>query len=158
MNPQDPLAGLHVLREPALVGWWPLAPGWWMLLALALLCLAGVSYWLVNRYRSNAYRRHALTRLQELHARHETDANTGRYLAEVNKLLKSVALAAYPRHQVASRHGEDWLAFLNGSLGTDDHFGEAFAEAAYRPDPAGLDPAPVYRSAQRWIRGHRATS
>ena len=32
MNPQDPLAALHPLRTPEPIGWWPLAPGWWVLL------------------------------------------------------------------------------------------------------------------------------
>ena len=71
MNPQDPLANLHPLREPELIGWWPLAPGWWILIVIALLCLGALIYLLIRRSRRNAYRRLALSQLQNLHAKYE---------------------------------------------------------------------------------------
>ena len=67
MNPQDPLADLHPLRQPELIGWWPPALGWWLLLLAVILCVASLVYVLLWRYRRNAYRRRALIQLQSLH-------------------------------------------------------------------------------------------
>ena len=66
MNPQDPLAALHPLREPLPIGWWPPAPGWWLLAGLALAALLLLAWHALRRYRANAYRRQALFRLTEL--------------------------------------------------------------------------------------------
>jgi len=66
MNPQDPLANLNPLRQPELISWWPLAPGWWLLLAIVLLGLSALVYFLIRRHRDNAYRRRALQQLQRL--------------------------------------------------------------------------------------------
>ena len=64
MNPQDPLAALHPLRTPEPIGWWPLAPGWWVLL-VAVVLLAALAVYLARRhYRRNAYRRVAMLQLQ----------------------------------------------------------------------------------------------
>ena len=39
MDPEQiPLRDLHL---PEAIGWWPLAPGWWILIAIALVGLAG---------------------------------------------------------------------------------------------------------------------
>ena len=61
MDPEQiPLRDLH-LPEP--VGWWPLAWGWWILIALAL---AGIAYLLLRawrQWRANRPRRIALQQL-----------------------------------------------------------------------------------------------
>ena len=49
----DPLAELRDIHLPEAVGYWPLAPGWWLLLVSALV-LAGLIVWTVRRYRRNA--------------------------------------------------------------------------------------------------------
>jgi hypothetical protein len=154
VNPQDPLANLHPLREPAFIGWWPLAPGWWLLLALALICLATVVYFLVRRYRARAYRRRALAQLQQLQQAYQGDGDASTYIGRANALLKTVALISYPRRQVAASNGEEWLAFLNGSMKSSEQFESAFVTAAYQKDCPELNMAQVHRVARSWIKQH----
>jgi len=40
MNP-DPLAPLRPLHLPDQIGWWPPAPGWWLLAGVAAVVLGG---------------------------------------------------------------------------------------------------------------------
>ena len=58
------LENLHDIVEPARISlWWPLAPGWWVVLTV-ILCLALIVVWRWFRnYRRNAYRRYGLREL-----------------------------------------------------------------------------------------------
>lgn len=154
MNPADPLAQLHPLREPAAIEWWPLAPGWWLLLVLALLTAAGLCAWLWRRYRRNRYRALGLAALRAIEDEFQRDGDAVALAAAINTLLKTVALKAYPREDVASLHGAAWADFLNNTAGESLHFDAAMASAHYR---AGETPDAAALSAQaaRWIRRHR---
>jgi len=161
MNPQDPLAQLHPLREPQLIGWWPLAPGWWLLLALLLVVLAATAYWLWRRYQKRAYRRQAERQLDALRLAYQNDNDSAAFVANVNRLLKATALVVYPRRTVAAASGEQWLALLNDTLadsGTDKTFTPEFAEAGYRPGPPATDPEQLHQLALAWIRHHKVAA
>lgn len=155
MNPQDPLAALKPLREPGAIDWWPPAPGWWILAALTVLLIAATAYALYKYWHRNAYRRQALQQLTALQAQHTATGNDARYATELNALLKSTALVAYPRKDVAAQHGEQWRQFLNQGLAPDDQFQSEFFAAAYVSETLSLDKARLQRSAQRWIKKHR---
>ena len=108
-----PLRDLH-LPEP--VGWWPLAPGWWALIAVAAVGLV----WLLLKYRQqrrrSAARRYALKQLKvyaDAYAKHRNAVMLGSQLSE---LLRRTMLAYAPRDEVAGLVGEDWLAFLDRNL------------------------------------------
>jgi hypothetical protein len=161
MNPQDPLAQLHPLREPQLIGWWPLAPGWWLLLALLLLVLAVTAYWLWRRYQKRAYRRQAERQLAALLSAYKDGDDRTAFVASVNRLLKATALVAYPRRTVAAASGEQWLALLTDTLahsGAGETFTPEFADAGYRPGPPATDPEQLHRLALAWIRHHKVAA
>jgi len=156
MNPADPLQQLHPLREPAAVGWWPPAPGWWLLGALSVLALVGACWLAYSRYRRNAYRRQGLAALQALENQHRTRADTGALLTEINALLKSIALKAWPRRDIAALSGRQWLQFLNSTAPPGPRFEAADVTAQYREDPGEVDRDRVCRAAYHWIRRHEA--
>ena len=85
MNPEMMLSQLAPLREPAAISWWPLAPGWWIVLALSVALLLGLVLWLRKRRLRTAYRRIALATLDELRSREAGQD-------ELNWLLKAAAL------------------------------------------------------------------
>jgi len=153
VNPQDPLAQLHPLREPALIGWWPPAPGWWVLLALALLSLAGLAWALLRRYRAGAYRRRALRQLEAIRRDFQGGGSSAECVARTNALLKSVALRAYPRPEVAPASGRAWLDFLNHSAARKPEFEEAFLHAPYEVN-AAIDHQRLHEAAAHWIQCH----
>ena len=157
MNPQDPLANLHPLRQPEAIGWLPLAPGWWALLALGIALLLVVVYYLWRRHRATAYRRDALAQLSALQSQHQQDQDLRRYLDQLNALLKSVALRAYPRRDVAALSGEQWLEFLNSSFSNSEPFTLELVTAGYQSKPPAIDTEQSYRIARDWIRRHRVS-
>jgi transposase len=157
LNPQDPLAQLRPLREPAIIDWWPPAPGWWLLAIVALLTVTAIVYFLRRYWRRNAYRRQALKQLATLQQQHASLENDTQYATELNALLKSTALAAYPSKDVAAKHGEQWRQFLNQELPSAEQFQAAFFDAAYASESPSLDRAQLQRCAERWIKKHRVT-
>lgn len=156
MNPQDPLAALHPLREPLPVDWWPPAPGWWILLGLLALSLVILGWILLRRHRARAYRRQALTQLESLRTQYQHTQDANAYLGAANALLKSAALMAYPRRDVAASSGSRWLAFLNDGVAPADQFPEEFVNGAYRKSGMAIDVEQMHSTAARWIKYHEA--
>ncbi len=144
MNPaQLPLRDLH-LPDP--VGWWPLAPGWWMLLALAAL---GVAY-LLRKYAAlrakGAARRHALRELQRQVAEYAQHGNAVKLAAGMSELVRRTMLAYAPRDDVAGLTGEAWLEWLDRDLDRA-HFrdgdGRPLIEWPYRDPETRIDRSDV---------------
>ncbi len=131
------LADLHDIVLPPAPPLWPPAPGVWVLLGLTLVL--GFSAWrhYRSRRRRNAYRRAGLAALE--------GARTAR---DVSVVLKRVALAAWPREQVASLYGRDWIGFLNAHCR-----GCGFAEQDWQAPEEPADPA-LRDKAARWIAHH----
>ncbi len=147
MNPD--LSQLRDIHLPAAVPWWPPAPGWWGLLALALIA-ASVAYAVYARRRHNRWRGGALTALARL--RNETPE---RLLRELSVLLRRVAVSRYPRQDVAALTGEAWLAFLDRTLGEGMAFrsgvGQVLRSGPYAHH-AEVDAAALIDLCERWIK------
>ena len=64
MDPEQiPLRDLHL---PEVVSWWPLAPGWWVLIALAAVALIYLLRLYLRTRARGAARRHAMRQLDVL--------------------------------------------------------------------------------------------
>ncbi|KHD07972.1 hypothetical protein PN36_32500 [Candidatus Thiomargarita nelsonii] len=132
MQQQLPLRDIHLPESISFL--WPLAPGWWLLLAL-LLFLILVSIWLHRLRKRNAAKRIALRKLKKLE---KADAPK-KLVQEISTLLRRFYITKYPRKEVASLTGEDWLAFLDNQLGEQSFTageGRCLIDAPYRPDVA----------------------
>jgi Ca-activated chloride channel family protein len=136
---------LEDVPEPPPIPLTPQTPGWIVLSVVVFGVLVLLVRWIVRRHRAETYRRAALRALDD----------AGDDPAAVGTILRRTALAAFPRAEVASLSGVDWLAFLDRSFpgtGFAKGAGEVFAVAPFRPCPA--DPGAA-KLARDWIRGHR---
>ena len=125
-----------VLPDPP--PFWPPAPGMWVLVAMVMsVVLVAFFLWRTSRKR-NAYRRAGLALLGGVSTEHD-----------VSVVLKRVALVVFPREQVASLHGKEWVAFLNRTC-SRSHFLE-LATTDLNSEP-GQD---LIGLAGTWIRHHR---
>lgn len=108
-----PLRDLH-LPDP--VGWWPLAPGWWGVIAILVLVLGYVFRRVYRRWQINAPRRYAMRELARYEADylvHRDPVALGKQLSE---LLRRGMLAYAPREEMAGLTGNEWLAWLDRGM------------------------------------------
>ena len=113
MPKSQELAQLHDIHLPEAIGWWPLAPGWYVLTLLLIILLVTVIFLMSRYYLNGRARRQALRLLMTYQQSYPKQANSQLSAARVSELLKRVALVYFPREQVASLQGESWLTFLN---------------------------------------------
>ena len=156
--PQDPLAQLRDIHLPQAVSWWPLAPGWWLLMLLLLAGLAIVARCLWLRRQRNAYRRSGEQELEQLFASWQNSKETRAFLQQLNALLKRVALYSFPRADVAAMNGARWTRFLDqhSADGADTAFsGGPLEYGPYAATVDGIDVEAVHHSSLRWLREHQ---
>lgn len=143
MSPLDQLRDIHL---PAPVSIWPLAPGWWLLLALAagLAVAAGFGwrYWVRHR----RYRRHALRQLAQLEQQTLSDRE---YLDLLALLVKHTALCHDPA--AASLAGWQWQQQLQTAMPADA--ARLIAVDRYQPQQT-IDRAQLGDAVRQWIRSH----
>jgi hypothetical protein len=131
----DPLATLRGYHLPEPVGWWPPAPGWWLVALLLCGVLAGLVLWGVRRRRRMAAARSARAELAALRQAVDRDGDAHAFACGLSRLLRRFALARFPRRGVAGLTGEQWLSFLDvhGGAGRfSRHPGRLLIEAPYR--------------------------
>lgn len=150
---------LHDIIEPAAAGWWPLAPGGQIVLALAALILVIVLLRAFIRWQHNSYRREALKELKHLLTAYDNSTHSRESLVAMAALLKRTALTAFPREQVAGYTGAAWFAFLDRSGGTQFNAGlGAELEHANYISNDSLEDAQVHELAaavKQWIKHHK---
>ena len=110
---QLPLRDLHL---PEAIGWWPPAPGWWVLFALALAALGWLLLRLIRKRRFDAARRYAMRELANVESAYLAHRNVVTLARQVSQLLRRGMLAYAPRREVAGLTGEDWLRWLDRDL------------------------------------------
>ncbi|MDA8745114.1 DUF4381 domain-containing protein [Rubripirellula amarantea] len=150
------LSALEDIIAPDPVGWFPLAMGWWFVIALGAIWLAyGFIVWVIE-YRHNSYRREGVKLIKKL--RDEPSLEVG--LRRIDEVLKRVAMVSYSRERVASLWGTDWVAFLRSSVQEfrlSDSNAKIMAAANYQKvaDTFGReDYLATLQAASAWIREH----
>jgi len=153
----DPLAALRDIHLPDPVSMWPPALGWWLVAAVAVAACVALFLWLRARRRSP--RVAALAELDRLANAWREQRDVASLALGLSAQQRRVALASFPREEVAALHGADRLAFLERAAkgGFPREVGEALESALYRRPDEGVgsgDEAEVTRwlgAVRRWI-------
>jgi hypothetical protein len=88
--------------------------GWKMVFFILFLTILFIAYKYYLKYKRNAYRREAITKIQVL-IENET-ASASSFISQIMFILKQTALETYDRKTVASLEGKTWLTFLDKTL------------------------------------------
>ena len=162
----NPLDQLQPLIAPEAIGFWPPAPGWWLL--LLLIPALGWGIWRLrtllpvkaSKSRSeqplDPVRVAALAELASLPKPYD-GAPAGAWLQQINGLLKRLCRNHYPHSQSHTLNGRKWLAFLDNrcpAAGLTRWM--ILVEGAYKPE-CKLDDKAISGLTQAvdiWIRNH----
>ena len=138
---------LHDLVLPPAVPWWPLAPGWYAVIALALVAAAWMTLSVWRRWQANAYRREAMRELASLQS-----------AEAIAELLRRTALAIAPRPEIAQRTGSAWLDWLvaQSPEPMPDTVRVQLTAGVYGPPAAGEGIDTLRDYAARWIALHQS--
>lgn len=147
----DPLSQLRDIHLPEPGGFWPPAPGWWLLALIAIIAVAVLVAWLIQRHQRNRWLRSARQELAQLADQSTRDNH---WYRELNSLLKRCARHRYPERRPDALSGEAWQAFLleTGEL-SSDHLNvlKAMSEAVWQPRP-DCDGDAALSLARTWLR------
>ena len=113
------LDNLHDIIVPDAPGFFPPAPGWYILLLLFLALLFHLTLQAYKRYKAEAYRREALQEITTY-----SEPNRENVLALLS-LAKRTGITAYGREKIASLSDDAWWDFV------EEH-SEATINAAFR--------------------------
>lgn len=152
---QQLLDRLKDIHAPEPVGFWPPAPGWWVLFVLALGAVVGLVLWLWRRHQNNRYRREAIRELAAM-----PFEQTPEFVARISELLKRTAISAYPdwRHFIGQLFGERWPDFLKAtceSPGIGVESAKALAGGHYQ-QTLDTDVSRLKADALHWVKTHKS--
>ncbi len=125
------LRDIHLPASPDI---WPPAPGWWILATLLLFLCGWALFNYLRRQRCQREQQAVLANLTPIEKK-LLNKPDNKALAELNVLLRQLALMHYPRTRIASLNGKQWLQFLD-QAGQTHQFtqgvGQILADAPYR--------------------------
>jgi hypothetical protein len=130
------LTQLKDIHQPAPISWWPPAPGWLILMIIALGVICYAAYYAWYLWQLHRRRRLALQEIQRLRTWFLKHGDKQHVASHLSILMRKILLAKYPRKQVAGLHGDAWLAFLDHALSTNQFTqgdGRLLIDAPYAP-------------------------
>ncbi|WP_309043081.1 DUF4381 domain-containing protein [Marinobacter sediminicola] len=155
MTPEDPLSQLRDIHLPITGGFWPPAPGWWILGVLLLLAVAALIWAAIRRHRRNRWLRLAKAELAILE---RSAVKEPQWFTELNALLKRVARARYPDENPEAQTGEQWAECLIRHLpeGRIAHrpVVDALINSTWQPEPT-TEPAQALAFARIWLEAQK---
>lgn len=144
------LRDIHTASEP---GWWPPAPGWWLLALLIAVLLAFALRQGYQRWRVARRRGRLLAALEQIGQEIDPAVDPHEYLARMNKLFRVIALRAFPGTACVRLQGADWVHFLQSLMPESAAAASlsALASGPYEEHPR-FDVNSLRQLAQTWVR------
>ena len=152
---QASLDNLYDILPPEPIGFFPLAPGWWMVFFLLLTLLFHFVWQQYLRYKKNLYKREALEELSTLQT--SNNANTLALL----ELPKRTAISAYSRAEVATLNDDLWWDFMQreSKVKVDASLRESLlAFLTHEKVLSQSEYRSLYALVEQWIQTHKGGS
>ena len=156
---REALEKLADIAMPAPMPYLPQTWGWAALAMIVMAIIGWLAWRAIRRHRANRYRREALAELNALERQLGENSRRPEALAGMAALLKRVALAAWPRPEVAALSGPAWAEFVRSHSGGAD-VGPALRlldDLEYRGGLSNLSLPESRQTAaavHAWIEGH----
>ncbi len=115
MQPDQTHLPLRDIHLPDSVSWWPIPPGYW--LVLLLICVLVASIWLIKHWLRNRQLKKSIQHeLSIIEAEYFQSKNAQSLIQNLSILLRRVGRAYFPTSGCESLTGTAWLSFLDNRL------------------------------------------
>ncbi|MDP6374476.1 MAG: DUF4381 domain-containing protein [Pseudomonadales bacterium] len=155
----DLLQQLRDIHAPLPPYFWPPAPGWWLLAALAVGLVCYALWRLIRRWRRFAAAREACSLYRRVYANlAHNEITPGQYLHAANALLKRLAIFGSGHGCVRPLTGTGWLRYLDqrhGSNAFSSGPGRCLDHTRFTLEPV-FDQEALHALLSRYFRGERA--
>ena len=111
MDPSTLLSQLKDIHAPEPISAWPLAIGWWLVIILAIVCVASLSYLLLRKRLKSTWKRQAIKSFKQLSSNYLQEPSTDNLLA-INRLLKQAFSSAKNNRDYMHLCESDWAEAL----------------------------------------------
>lgn len=153
--------GIDEIILPEAVSWWLSAPGWVVVGIIIGVVLIAQLFRMATRWWRNRYRREALRQLDRLQQLGELPE----IISALPYYIKTTALQAYPRHDVASLSGDSWLVFLDAHYSGPsfrEGVGQNLLRIAYQPKEqwhvSDDEAEQLIDMSRQWIANHQVVN
>ena len=158
MNPEqqkqllEQMRGIHL---PEAISWWPLALGWWIVMALCLsIIILGLYKWR-KHVRQNIYRKLAENELQAHYEQWQNNKSNSSYIESANEVLRRSVQHISGESLLSSHSGRQWAdtldRFNTTPLSENTRF--ALSEACYQAEPQ-VDIDELHLQLSTWLKTH----
>ena len=133
-NPAEHALQLKDIHLPDSPGFWPLAPGWWILLLVLLVLIVWLTLMLIRKTKQRKHQKSIFNQYMILE-KELLDKPNNESIATINTFLRQLAVNKYPRSDIASLTGMQWLEFLDKTGKTKDFskgVGHILVDAPYQ--------------------------
>ncbi len=151
MNPA--LNDLKDIHLPDPVSWWPMAPGWWLLIILILITLtAGFYYWRFWQ-QSLRYKKSALKILTTAFQSNSDDLT---FLNDCAAITRRLTLSIQSKKEIPTNYaglqGNEWQQVLQQHM--PEPQAELLATGRYQSSPS-IDRTALYNAVKQWLKGFK---
>lgn len=148
MNPALELRDIHAAAAP---GFWPPAPGWWVVSVLSIIAIIFLIGFIIKFARTTRKRSQVFALLDTMAL---NEQGTADFVARISTLLRRAALEKFGSAEVAGLNGSNWLAFLDRTGKTQEFSngcGTVLASGPYTRCP-DVNPRELGRLCKHWLR------
>lgn len=109
MNYNDALKDLRDITGIDSISWWPLAPGWWLMLIITATLVSYLLYKITKYFAfKNSWRYTIYNKMIDI----EKSPDSMSSIAAISKYLRLVNIKKFGRTDCAALTGKDWIKWL----------------------------------------------
>ena len=141
----DQTLELRDIHLPEPISWWPIAPGWWMIVASAILVF--IVFFISRKiYLSRRLKREISAELETIKQQFQATQDKSQLAKSLSVLLRRACITYYPSRHIAGLTGRDWLSYLDSTMANSaaakkfhSDIGQTLLDAPYLPEGTELD-------------------
>lgn len=143
-NPTAQALELRDIHLPDAISWWPIAPGWWILLISFIVIIS--AFFIIKRiYVSKQLKRDINSELGLIKKNFQSLSNKPQLAKSLSVLLRRASISYYPKDDIAGLTGDDWLRHLDSTghaankIKFQSDTGRVLLSAPYLPGNSDVD-------------------